>query len=64
MTKTELNKLSKEEIIELAVKQNEEMDLLKGYKSGLTRKMLETFNSKMLIDCYLKNQKTLKKLAK
>lgn len=64
MTKMELSKLSKEEIIELAIEQNEKMDLLKGYKSGLTRKMLETFSSKMLIDCYLKNQKTLKKLAK
>lgn len=61
MTRTELNKLSKDELVELAVKQNEQIDALKGYKSGLTRKMLETFNSKMLIDCYLKNQKTLKK---
>ena len=61
MTRTELNKLSKDELVELAVKQNEQMDALKGYKSGLTRKMLETFNSKMLIDCYLKSQKILKK---
>lgn len=61
MTKTELSKLSKDELVELAVKQNEQMDALRGYKSGLTRKMLETFNSKMLIDCYLKTQKTLKK---
>ena len=64
MTRTKLSKLSKEEIIELAIEQNEKMDLLKGYKSALTRKMLETFSSKMLIDCYLKNQKTLKNLAK
>lgn len=60
MTRTQLNKLSKEELVELAIKQNEQMDELKGYKSGLTSKMLETFNSKMLIDCYLKNQKTLR----
>lgn len=64
MTRTELSKLSKKEIIKLAIEQNEKMDLLKGYKSGLTRKMFETFSSKMLIDCYLKNQKTLKNLAK
>ena len=61
MTRTELNKLSKDELVELAVKQNEQIDALRGYKSGLTRKMLEIFDSKMLIDCYLESQKILKK---
>lgn len=61
MTKTELSKLSKDELVDLAVKQNEQIDSLRGYESGLTREILEVFDSKTLIDCYLKSQEILKK---
>ena len=49
---------TKEELIEIAVKQEEEIAKIRGYHSGVRAKHFLMFDEKTLIKCITKNAKT------
>lgn len=57
-----LNKLSKEELINLAMKQQEEVAEIKGYASGIRAHHLETFSKEQLIDCYKQTERSIERM--
>lgn len=52
-----LAKLDRNTLVALAVKQNELVDEIRGYKSGMTKEMLGVFTDKELIDLFVKTEK-------
>ena len=52
-----LAKLDRNTLVALAVKQNELVDEIRGYKSGMTADMLGIFTDKELIDLFVKTEK-------
>jgi len=48
---------SKEKLIKIALEQEEKIAKIRGYHSGITEKMLQTFDTATLISCINKNAK-------
>lgn len=48
---------TKEELVAIAVKQEEEISAIRGYHSGLTAKQLSTFDAKTLTKCIKEDAK-------
>lgn len=56
--------MNKKELVDEAIKLNEELDKLRGYDSGLRRKMIESLDEKTLKDCNEKTKKQIERLRK
>lgn len=54
----------KEKLVEEAVKLNEELDNIRGYESGITKKMLEMLSEETLKDCNEKTKKQIERLKR
>lgn len=57
MTKREMKKLTRDEIIDLSVKQARAIDAIRGYFSGMERRHFAILDTDTLIDCFMQNEK-------
>ena len=57
MKRKELEKMSREQIIELVMEQDAEIEELRGYPSGLDKNKLKIFDTETMIDLYLRTKK-------
>lgn len=56
--------MNKKELVDEAVKLNEELNKLRGYDSGLKRRMIETLDERTLKDCNKKTRRQIERLRK
>lgn len=56
-TKLMLGLMIHEDLVKIAVRQNERIDEIRGYASGATPDLLNDLDDKTLISCILKTQK-------
>lgn len=53
-----MKNLTKEELVKIALKQEEEITKIRGYDSGIKERHLLLFKEEVLIRCIKKNAKT------
>lgn len=61
LTKTTLNKMTKEELVDVSVKIQRITNVLRGYSSGLTKEMISCFDYDELVRCILESKQGLKR---
>ena len=57
MKKAELKKLSREQLLDVTVKQDKAIEKIRGYASGMTRDMFDTLDTETLIDCFVQSER-------
>ena len=60
MTKKQLNAMSKDQLIDIAIDQEQKISQIRGYSSGITSEILRLFDNDTLIRCILDASKTFK----
>ena len=60
MTKKQLNAMSKDQLIDISIDQEQKISQIRGYSSGITPEILRLFDNDTLIRCILDASKTFK----